>query len=165
MKWNNKGFTLIELMITVSIIGVLAAIAIPLYSNYVYRGKQVEAKTLLMTIKVEQEQFMAENGCYTTLWNDVTRTLPQSIQKAQTGSYYAFAGVTLNGDNTAPCDATNMANDFQAVSTGSLASSHPTDRWAISDLIPASVHCDSRWAGGSPELAACGDTTTNEMEF
>ncbi|HEY5648619.1 MAG TPA: type IV pilin protein [Nitrospiria bacterium] len=162
---NQIGFTLIELMVTVSIIAILAAIAIPLYSNYIYRGKQIEAKTLLMTIKVEQEQFMAENGCYTTLWDDANRTLPQAIQLAQTAEYYQFAGVTLSGDNTAPCDAPNMANDFQVESKGDLASGHPTDLWAISNLIPGPVHCDARWAAGSPELLACGNATTTEMEY
>lgn len=45
---NKNGFTLIELMITVAVIGILCAIAYPAYSNYMWKSRQTEAKTLLM---------------------------------------------------------------------------------------------------------------------
>ncbi|HLF87841.1 MAG TPA: prepilin-type N-terminal cleavage/methylation domain-containing protein [Anaerolineales bacterium] len=158
---EKRGFTLIELMVVVSIIIVLAAIAIPLYSNYVYRGKQVEAKTLLMTLKVEQEQFRAENNCYTT--NVVN--LPETNRLYPRNRVYITAPVITGAVNTTGCAAgLSPVDDFKAVVTGTLASGHAVDRWGISDTIPAAVHCDSRWVGGSPEAIACGSTTT-EMEY
>jgi type IV pilus assembly protein PilA len=60
MLKNKKGFTLIELMIVVAIIGILAAIAIPNFMNYQCKAKQTEAKSLLGSIRVAQEAYRAE---------------------------------------------------------------------------------------------------------
>jgi len=65
-KMDKKGFTLIELMIVVAIIGILAAIAIPNFLNYQCKSKQSEAKQSLGTIAKNQEAFWAENDHYTT---------------------------------------------------------------------------------------------------
>jgi type IV pilus assembly protein PilA len=65
MLKNNKGFTLIELMIVVAIIGILAAIAIPNFMNYQCKAKQTEAKTILGNIRVAQEAYLAEYDTYT----------------------------------------------------------------------------------------------------
>lgn len=57
---SRQGFTLLELMITVIIIGVLAAIAIPSFSSYLYRSRTTEATTLLAEIRQRQESYRAE---------------------------------------------------------------------------------------------------------
>jgi type IV pilus assembly protein PilE len=61
---SQKGFTLIELMIVVVVIGILASIAIPAYSNYVIRGKLVEATSALSDGRVKMEQFFQDNRTY-----------------------------------------------------------------------------------------------------
>lgn len=61
---NQKGFTLIELMIVVAIIGILAAIAIPNFLNYQLKSKTAEAKTNIGSIKTSQEAFKAEYDFY-----------------------------------------------------------------------------------------------------
>lgn len=60
----NRGFTLIELMITVAIIGILASIALPAYSDYVRRGKISEATATLSDLRVRQEQYYQDNRTY-----------------------------------------------------------------------------------------------------
>jgi len=60
----DMGYTLIELMITVAIIGILAAVAIPAYNGYVSVGKEAEAKAGLSTIALLEEQYFAENRTY-----------------------------------------------------------------------------------------------------
>lgn len=63
-KRDSKGFTLIELMVTVAIIGILASIAVPNYSDYVTRGKLVEAQTALSDGRVKMEQYFQDNRVY-----------------------------------------------------------------------------------------------------
>ncbi|MDY6843677.1 MAG: prepilin-type N-terminal cleavage/methylation domain-containing protein [Thermodesulfobacteriota bacterium] len=57
---DKKGFTLIELMIVIAIIGILAAIAIPQFMKYQAKAKTAEAKTNLGSIRVSQEGYRAE---------------------------------------------------------------------------------------------------------
>ncbi|MDO5542976.1 MAG: pilin [Acinetobacter sp.] len=61
----QKGFTLIELMIVVAIIGILAAIAIPQYQNYVAKSQVSEAGTLLSQIKTNQQTALENGTCGT----------------------------------------------------------------------------------------------------
>ena len=63
---NSKGFTLIELMIVVAIIGILAAIAIPNFLRYQLKSKTAEARTNIGAIKTSQEAFRAEFDGYIT---------------------------------------------------------------------------------------------------
>jgi type IV pilus assembly protein PilE len=60
----NKGITLIELLIVVIIVGILAAIAIPIYTDYLIRARRADAKTALEQVRAAQEMYRAERGCY-----------------------------------------------------------------------------------------------------
>jgi type IV pilus assembly protein PilA len=62
MKTNQKGFTLIELMIVIAIIGILAAVAIPQYTDYMKRSQVSEAILLLSGAKTPLLEYYAGNG-------------------------------------------------------------------------------------------------------
>ena len=63
MKFQH-GFTLIELMIVVAIIGILSSIAYPAYSDYIIRGKITEATSALAAKRILMEQFFQDNRTY-----------------------------------------------------------------------------------------------------
>lgn len=60
----QKGFTLVEIMIVVAIIGILASIAIPSYQDYVKRGKAAEASATLADLRIKMEQYYQDNRTY-----------------------------------------------------------------------------------------------------
>lgn len=61
---SAKGFTLVEVMTVVALLGILAAIAIPAYNNYVIRGKLVDASTQLASARIKMEQFFQDYRAY-----------------------------------------------------------------------------------------------------
>jgi len=63
---HQKGFSLIELMIVVAVIGILAAVAYPAYQDYVIRAKRGEAMNALADVRLKQEKWRANNTTFAT---------------------------------------------------------------------------------------------------
>lgn len=116
----QRGFTLIELMITVVIVGVLAAVAIPNYSEYVSKGKRAEARANLQQLGQYMQRFFAANDRYGTDRAGVSIVIPSALTlvpqgaSASTASYsYDVPNSTINDQEFTlrmqPVNA--MAND------------------------------------------------------
>jgi type IV pilus assembly protein PilA len=89
LKQAQKGFTLIELMIVVAIIGILAAIAIPAYQNYTIRAQVTEGLTLADGWKTAIAEYYANTGQWPT-----TANLTAAGQVTSTGKYESVAVTT-----------------------------------------------------------------------
>lgn len=94
---TSTGFTLIEVMITVVIVGILAAIALPSYATYVTRSKLMEAQGKLSDLRAQQERYFMDNRTY--------------LSGAGCGIDNAaiLATTTMNGDASAAFDLACVA--------------------------------------------------------
>lgn len=94
LKTVQKGFTLIELMIVVAIIGILAAIAIPAYQDYTIRAQVTEGMNLAAAVKAEVAEYYAQNGQWPTNMGPGAGTLDHAATEIPRGKY--VDQVTMN---------------------------------------------------------------------
>ena len=83
---QERGFTLIELMITVAVIGILGAIAFPAYTDQVRKGRRAEARGHLMALLQQQERIMTQRNTYLDF---TTASGSSTVFKNFLGSTYA----------------------------------------------------------------------------
>lgn len=105
-----KGFTLVELMITIAIVGILAAVAYPSYTDYVLRSNRSEAQRELLRIANLQEQLFVDSRAYTDDMTELGMTKNPFITESK---LYSITAV-VNGNTytlTATALGTQASND------------------------------------------------------
>jgi type IV pilus assembly protein PilA len=98
LKNIQKGFTLIELMIVIAIIGILAAIAIPAYQNYTIRSQVTEGLSLADGWKTSISEFYAQNGSFPATSSTTGGPTAVAVSGASQGKYVSAISVQAGGN-------------------------------------------------------------------
>ena len=130
MKRIHQGFTLIELMIVVAIIGILAAVAIPAYQDYIARAQVSEAISLLSSGKAAMTEHYTDHGYWPA---DATE-----VMGSTSGKYTASIGIdgTPTSLGTLTLTATMQASGINAAITNGTVSLKTTDGGKIWTCSP-----------------------------
>lgn len=140
---NNKGFSLIELMVVVAIIGVLAAIGIPQYAKFQAKTRQSEAKNVLSALFTSEQGFFQEWNCYSPDLRNIGFGVAGSNLRYVTG--FDTASTTPAGCNTgAPADVS--ANHKQSDGNGNAT--------ALADISPGATWVALTFANVRTDLVA-----------
>ena len=138
---KQSGFTLIELMIVVTIIGVLASIAVPVYRDYTIRTRVSEAASIFAPVKAEFALFYSENGTLPR-WADIQR-IPRTLQSYE-GEYVTWLTIQHIGTGTRRHVHVRLKNDPRLGDAGGGTvlftpdtSSGGTIRWRVSGYMPS----------------------------
>lgn len=101
---ETRGFTLVELLITIVVVGILVSIAYPSYANYLRKARRADAQRVLMDIALRQQQLLLDTRAYATDLAGTGASVPTSVT-----TYYT---ITVTGSNP-----TGAARTFTATAT------------------------------------------------
>ncbi len=104
---KNTGFSLIELMIVLAIFGVITAFAVPAYQSHVLKTKRAEAKTALVKLMLQEEQFYTQNSTYIVFSKSSTDVVEKKFTwfsgETALTSNYEIKGTACTGDVIQSC--------------------------------------------------------------
>ena len=129
---KQSGFTLIELMIVVAIIGILAAIALPAYQNYTARAQASEALTATAGVRADLAVIFAEEGDFPATGSEAHNDIGDLD-----GRYFSLAALG-NGDGIISVTFDDGANATQVMTITPSATGGQITGWTCAGLTPVS---------------------------
>ena len=131
---TSRGFTLIELMITVAIVAILAAVAFPSYSSHTRKAARRAAQAQMMEMANRQQQYLIANRSYATTTAQLNYTLPTEVTARYTAAI--ATNTTISPTSSVPAFTitfTPIAGGSQvadgAISLTSDGAKSPPDKW------------------------------------
>jgi len=127
-----NGFTLIELMVTVAIVGILAAIAYPSYIDYLIRTSRAAAQSFMMDVSSKEEQYLLDARTYTAIadnasFGTLSLSVPTEVSNfytmsvaSATSSTYTVQAVPISGTRQASDGTLTLSQD---------GTKSPTAKW------------------------------------
>jgi type IV pilus assembly protein PilE len=128
-KVKEGGFTLIELMITVAIIGILAAVAFPAYTSHIIKGNRTAAKAQMLEIANRQQQFLLANRAYATTAQLTTSGYALPSEVSARYSYDVAVGSGTVPSYTITFTATNRQATDGDLTLNSDGVKAPATKW------------------------------------
>ncbi|MBS1970783.1 MAG: prepilin-type N-terminal cleavage/methylation domain-containing protein [Bdellovibrionales bacterium] len=156
---NQAGFSLVELMVVVAIIGILASLAIPSIGKYMAKARQSEAKTQLSSLYTAEKAFFAEYTAYHSMFGAVGYS-PEGRLRYNVGFNTVTSQATAaNGYNTAPTTAPGNAISTSAYcgAAGAMANNCSTLNGAT-NTAPAAISAVTGMAAMTTNTFVAGAT-------
>jgi len=125
---RQQGFTLIELMIAVVIVGILATVAVPSYQSFVIRGNRAAAQAFMVDVANREKQYLLDARAYATDLATLGMAAPADVSKSYSSIAINVSAVPLAFTITATPNSGQQAADGALTLTSSGAKS-PADKW------------------------------------